>query len=312
MPDTAMDALRGQLEHLSTEAIGDHLDLDTMSTRELVDTMNDVNDSVAAAVAVAAPAVAAATDVIVERLQRGGRLIYIGAGTSGRLGILDASEIPPTFGTAPELVVGIIAGGDTAIRSAIENAEDDDTEGARAIADLDVGANDVVAGISASGRTPYVAGALREARRRGAATVAVANNTSSLIGSLSDVAIEVVTGPEFVAGSTRLKSGTAQKLVLNALTTVAMIRLGKVYGNLMVDLRATNAKLRARAQRTVMLATGVTHEQAASALEATEGRVKPAVLMCTAGVGSDEAVAAIDRHGGRLREALTELTSRET
>ncbi|WP_223692876.1 N-acetylmuramic acid 6-phosphate etherase [Leifsonia poae] len=298
------ELLRDELSALTTEAIREDLrDLDTLSTLRIVTLMNEQDQTVPPAVAAVLPQIAAAVDDIAERMRQGGRLIYIGAGTPGRLGILDASECPPTFNTDPSQVVGVIAGGDGAIRIAVENAEDDEQGGADALAELDVRAADVVVGISASGRTPYVVGALGFARDRGALTVALACNGGSTIGRGADHVIEVVVGPEVIAGSTRLKAATAQKLVLNMLSTITMVRLGKTYGNIMVDLRATNEKLRARAERTVMLATECSAAQAEDALARSNGSVKTAILMVLRGLTADQATTAISATTS-LREAL--------
>ncbi|WP_435870831.1 N-acetylmuramic acid 6-phosphate etherase [Leifsonia williamsii] len=300
VPDTrprgprSRDLLRDELATLTTESVDDRgRDLDTLSTARLVERMNDGDRGVPEAVSRALPAIGAAIDAITDRVRRGGRLIYVGAGTAGRLGIVDASECPPTFSVDPGLVVGVIAGGDPAIRTAVENAEDDEQGGADVLSELKLREADTVVGLSASGRTPYVAGALTSARSAGALTVAVACNAESVIGRMADHAIEVVVGPEFIAGSTRLKAGTAQKLVLNMISTITMVRLGKTYGNIMVDLQATKEKLRARAERTVMLVTDCTAEEAAAALSASAGSVKVAVLMLLRGVGAEQAQEAL-------------------
>ncbi|QIZ99939.1 N-acetylmuramic acid 6-phosphate etherase [Leifsonia sp. PS1209] len=288
------DLLLAELSTLTTEAIvEDGRDLDMLSTAGLVELMNEHDESVPPAVAVVLPTIAAAIDDIAARMRDGGRLIYIGAGTPGRLGIVDASECPPTFNVDPSLVVGIIAGGDGAIRTAVENAEDDPQGGADALSGIALTEMDVVVGISASGRTPYVVGALEYAAEIGALTVAIACNSNSTIGRVADHAIEVVVGPELIAGSTRLKAGTAQKLVLNMISTIAMIRLGKTYGNIMVDLRATNEKLRARAERTVMLVTDCTPAEAAETLAQSDGSVKIAILMLLRGLSADAARASM-------------------
>lgn len=300
-----MSELSKELAGLTTETANpEWSEIDTWPTEQLVEGMIEADAGLYQAVRACAPAITAAVDGIVARLERGGRLIYLGAGTSGRLGVLDASEIPPTYGTDPSLVVGVIAGGDVAIRNAVENAEDDVAGGAAAIADLGVGVADVVVGIASSGRTPYVLGALAEAGSRGALRVGLTNNAGSPVGAASDIAIEVVVGPEFVAGSTRLRSGTSQKLVLNMLSTLTMVKLGKTYGNLMVDLRATNEKLRVRAVRTVVAATGVPEAEAAAAVSGADGHVKTAILMVLTGLdaaAAKERLAAVD---GRLRDAL--------
>ncbi|WP_350348987.1 N-acetylmuramic acid 6-phosphate etherase [Agromyces sp. G08B096] len=299
------EALRDVLAELATEAVDDRLaDFDLRSTEAQVATMIEESAVAVSAVEAAGPQIAAAVDAVVARLRAGGRLIYTGAGTAGRLGVLDASEIPPTFGTDPALVVGVIAGGEAALRNAVENAEDDPELGAADLAAIGVGPGDAVVGISASGRTPYVVGALRHAASAGALTVALAGNRGSAIGAVADLAVEVEVGPEVVAGSTRLKAGTAQKLVLNAISTIAMVRLGKVHGNLMVEVQATNDKLRARAERIVMLATGVDAEAAAAALAATDGSVKAAILVTLTGVAPHLARAALEREDGVLRDAI--------
>ncbi|GAB3574807.1 N-acetylmuramic acid 6-phosphate etherase [Leifsonia lichenia] len=298
------DLLRAELSTLTTEAVvDDERDLDTLSTSDLVALMNNHDESVPPAVAAVLPTIAASIDDIADRMREGGRLIYIGAGTPGRLGIVDASECPPTFNVDPSLVVGIIAGGDGAIRTAVENAEDDPQGGADALTEIALTPLDIVVGISASGRTPYVVGALEHACGVGALTVAIACNSNSTIGGIADHAIEVVVGPELIAGSTRLKAGTAQKLVLNMISTIAMVRLGKTYGNIMVDLRATNEKLRARAERTVMLVTDCSPAEAAETLAQSDGSVKIAILMLLRGLSADDARASMET-APSLRAAL--------
>jgi len=298
------DLLRAELSTLTTEAVvDDERDLDTLSTADLVALMNNHDESVPPAVAAVLPTIATAIDGIADRMREGGRLIYIGAGTPGRLGIVDASECPPTFNVDPSLVVGIIAGGDGAIRTAVENAEDDPQGGADALTGIALTPLDIVVGISASGRTPYVVGALEYASGLGALTVAIACNSNSTIGGVADHAIEVVVGPELIAGSTRLKAGTAQKLVLNMISTIAMVRLGKTYGNIMVDLRATNEKLRARAERTVMLVTDCSPAEAAETLAQSDGSVKIAILMLLRGLSADDARASMET-APSLRAAL--------
>ncbi|MBM7505851.1 N-acetylmuramic acid 6-phosphate etherase [Agromyces aurantiacus] len=297
--------LRDLLDRLATEAVRDETaELDLLDTGAQLEALNAANDEALAAVRAAAPQIAAAVDAIVARLRKGGRLVYVGAGTAGRMGVLDASEIPPTFGTDPALVVGLIAGGDRALRHSVEDAEDDPGRGAADLEAIGVGAGDAVVGISASGRTPYVVGALAHAREAGALAVAFACNPDSEIARVADLAIETVVGPEVVTGSTRLKGGTAQKLVLNAVSTLAMVKLGKVHGNLMVDVRATNAKLRARAERIVRLATGVDADAAASALASCHGSVKAAILVTLTGVDPEVAIARLEREDGVLRAAL--------
>lgn len=304
-------SLRDELAALTTEAIDDSMgDLDMRSTEDLVLAMNAEDARVAAAVRAAAPSIARAVDGITERMQRGGRLVYIGAGTSGRLGVLDASECPPTFGVDPSRVVGLIAGGDRALRNSVEAAEDATAQGRATAAEAEVGADDVVVGIAASGRTPFVAGALEYAAGAGALTIALACNRRSRIGAIADIAIEVVVGPEFIAGSTRLKAGTAEKLVLNMLSTLTMVRLGKTYGNVMIDVRATNDKLRARAQRTVMAVTGCGVGEVSAALAEAGGSAKTATLMLLADISAAEAEARLRESAGHLRAALASAAPR--
>lgn len=305
---TGNDELRGTLEGLTTErADPAFADLDLLPTADQVALIAEQGRRAADAVAGEGESIGRAVDGIVARMRQGGRLIHIGAGTPGRLGVLDASEIPPTFGADPGLVVGIIAGGEQALRSAIENAEDDADAGAAALAAIEVGPLDSVVGISASGRTPYVIGALRAARERGALAISVANNRGAEMSAEADVAIEVVSGPELVAGSTRLNAGTAQKLVLNTLSTLAMVQLGKVYGNLMVDVQSTNEKLHARAERIVIHATGASPETAARALADAGGSVKVAVGIIAGEADADAVRTALDAADGRLRDALSAL-----
>ena len=305
---TGNDELRGTLEGLTTErADPAFADLDLLPTADQVALIAEQGRRAADAVAGEGESIGRAVDGIVARMRQGGRLIHIGAGTPGRLGVLDASEIPPTFGADPGLVVGIIAGGEHALRSAIENAEDDADAGAAALAAIEVGPLDSVVGISASGRTPYVIGALRAARERGALAISVANNRGAEMSAEADVAIEVVSGPELVAGSTRLNAGTAQKLVLNTLSTLAMVQLGKVYGNLMVDVQSTNEKLHARAERIVIHATGASPETAARALADAGGSVKVAVGIIAGQADADAVRTALDAADGRLRDALSAL-----
>ena len=281
------------------------LDIDSRATSEILAIMNVEDARVTDAVRAALPQIARVVDEIVSRWQRGGRLAYFGAGTSGRLGVLDASECPPTFSSPPELVQGFIAGGDGALRRAVEGAEDSLQLGAQDVAQAGIGVADVVVGLAASGTTPYVLGAVEEARRRGAFTAAITCNAGTPLAAAVDAPIEVVVGPEVVTGSTRLKAGTAQKLVLNMLTTASMIRSGKVYGNLMVDLNASNVKLRHRARRIVASATGLSEEDAAPYLEQTGYRAKPAILMILAHCSAPEATRRLETAGGMLRQALS-------
>ena len=249
-------------------------------------------------------AIAVAVERIAEALRKGHRLFYVGAGTSGRLGVLDAAECPPTFGTDPEMVQGIIAGGPVALTRAVEGAEDDAAAGRRDLEARGVGAGDVVVALSASGRTPYCLGALELAKEVGAFTVAVTCNPGSAMGAVADLAIEVVVGPEVLAGSTRMKAGTAQKMVLNMLSTAAMVRLGKCYGNLMVDVRPTNEKLVERARRIVMRVVGCDYETAAGLLERSGNQVKVAIVMGVTGLDAAAARQRLEEHGGFVRRVL--------
>ncbi|MFI9822788.1 N-acetylmuramic acid 6-phosphate etherase [Streptomyces sp. NPDC052013] len=297
--------LRTELESLTTEAFRPELaDIDRLPTLDIARLMNGEDATVPAAVAARLPEIAAAIDAVAERMARGGRLIYAGAGTAGRLGVLDASECPPTFNTAPTQVVGLIAGGPDAMITSVEGAEDSRELAESDLAALDLTADDTVVGISASGRTPYAVGAVEYARARGALTVGLACNPSSALAAAAEHGIEVVVGPELLTGSTRLKAGTAQKLVLNMLSTITMIRLGKTYGNLMVDVRASNAKLRARSHRIVALATGADDSAIDHALAATDGEVKPAILALLADIDAPTAARLLEETNGHLRAAL--------
>ncbi|WP_217146411.1 N-acetylmuramic acid 6-phosphate etherase [Streptomyces sp. AC627_RSS907] len=297
--------LRSQLETLTTEAFRPELaEIDRMPTVEIARLMNGEDTAVPAAVAERLPEIAAAIDAVAARMRRGGRLVYAGAGTAGRLGVLDASECPPTFNTAPGQVVGLIAGGPDAMVTSVEGAED---SAGLARTDLDALAltpDDTVVGVSASGRTPYAVGAVEHARALGALTIGLACNRGSALAAAAEHGIEVVTGPELITGSTRLKAGTAQKLVLNMLSTITMIRLGKTYGNLMVDVRASNEKLRARSRRIVALATGAPDDEIERALTATDGEVKNAILALLADVDGPTAARLLEDSGGHLRAAL--------
>jgi N-acetylmuramic acid 6-phosphate etherase len=281
--------------------------IDTLSSSAIVQLISDEDTKVALAVCRELPQIARAVDVIVERLRRGGRLLYFGAGTSGRLGVLDASEIPPTFSAPPTLVQGFIAGGDVALRRSVEAAEDDPEAGAQVVREADVSEADVVVGIAASGSTPWVLGAVAEARRRGGVTIALTCNPDSPLACLAEIIIAPLVGPEVIAGSSRMKAGTAQKMVLNMLSTAAMIRLGKVYGNLMVDVHPTNAKLRRRAVRILHEATGIDPKVAQHALDATGYEVKPALVMLLSGVDGDEARRRLAKAEGFVRRAVEDL-----
>jgi N-acetylmuramic acid 6-phosphate etherase len=276
--------------------------IDTASALEIVDLIGAEDATVPGAVARARTDIAKAIDFIEAAFRSGGRLVYVGAGTSGRLGVLDAAECPPTFGTPPEMVVGLIAGGADALVRSVEGAEDDTAAAQQAIDGLRVSSTDVVVGIAASGTTPYVQAALMRGHTRGARTalVSCSEPPPQLTGSC-DVFITVLVGPEVVTGSTRMKAGTATKLVLNTLSTGAMVRLGKTYGNLMVDLRAWNEKLIDRSQRIVMETTGLDRRSARAAIDAAEGSVKTAIVMARRGVGKGEAEQLLTQHAGRLR-----------
>lgn len=278
--------------------------LDALSVMEIVKKINEEDKKVALAVEQELEYVAKAVELIVESLENGGRLFYFGAGTSGRLGVLDAAECPPTFGTDPGLVQGVIAGGLGALVEAVEGAEDEPEWGREDVEKIGVRAGDVVVGIAASGRTPYVLGALTEAKKRGAKTVSLSCNRGAAISALADVAIAPVVGPEVITGSTRMKAGTAQKMVLNMLTTASMVRLGKVYGNLMVHVQATNSKLKERVKKIIYEATGCTRLEAVELAELAQGDARVGILMKWKGITADEARRQLDLAGGRIREAL--------
>lgn len=297
--------LREQLATMTTEAHRPELaDIDRLPTLDIARFMNAEDATVTTAVAARLPQIAAAIDGVAERMARGGRLVYAGAGTAGRLGILDASECPPTFNTDPARVVGLIAGGPDAMVTSVEGAEDSPELAEADLDALGLTADDTVVGISASGRTPYAVGAVTYARERGALTVGLSCNRGSALAAAAEHGIEVVVGPEFLTGSTRLKAGTAQKLVLNMLSTITMIRLGKTYGNLMVDVRASNEKLRARSRRIVAQVTGADDAAVERALAATDGEVKHAILVLLAGVDGPTAARLLDEADGHLRAAL--------
>ena len=280
------------------------MQLDTMSELEIVTTMNEEDARVPLAIAKKLPQIAQAAHWAAEAFEQGGRLFYMGAGTSGRLGVLDAAECPPTFGVAPGMVVGLIAGGEQAFLKAVEGAEDDRALGQSDLEAYGLNAKDVVIGIAASGRTPYVLGGLAYARSVGCRTAAIACNTGSEIGRAADLAIEVEVGPEVLTGSTRLKSGTAQKLILNMISTASMVRTGKVYQNLMVDVMQNNEKLHTRAENIVIDATGVTRPEARSAIDAAGGSVKVAITMLLADCSADEARSRLEKADGHVRAAI--------
>ena len=280
------------------------LQIDTLPTLDMLAVINSEDKKVPLAVEALLPTIAKVVDLVVEAFANGGRLIYCGAGTSGRLGILDASECPPTYGTPREQVVGLIAGGHTAILQAVENAEDNPQMGEQDLRDLRFSARDVLVGIAASGRTPYVLGAMAYARSLGATTAAISCNPNSEMGQAADIAIEALVGPEVVTGSSRMKAGTAQKLILNMITTGAMIRSGKVYSNLMVDVEATNAKLVQRQVNIVVEATECSPEQAEDALNQCQRHCKTAIVMILGGLSAPEASAVLSKNKGFIRQAL--------
>ncbi|HJR86034.1 MAG TPA: N-acetylmuramic acid 6-phosphate etherase [Acidimicrobiia bacterium] len=292
-----------ELADLITEQLRPELaDLDLRSTAELVRLMADDQKEALEAVAAAANSIAAAIDAVHTRLEGGGRLIYVGAGTAGRLGLLDAAECPPTFNT--DRVIALLAGGPAAFDVSREAVEDDAAAGANDVERLEISAADVVVGLSASGRTPYTIGAVARARELGAVTLGVSCNPDALLSRQVDYPIEVLVGPEAIAGSTRLKAGTAQKTVLNMISTITMIRLGKTFGNLMVDLRASNEKLRDRARRIVVQATGVDPKRVDQVLVEAQGEVKVAIVMVLAGLDAKRARQQLAAHGGMVRKAL--------
>lgn len=297
--------LRAQLATLTTEAFRPELaEIDQLPTQDIARIMNGEDGTVPAAVADKLPQISAAIDATAERMARGGRLIYAGAGTAGRLGVLDASECPPTFNTDPSEVIGLIAGGPSAMIKAVEGAEDSKELAAADLDELGLTADDTVVGISASGRTPYAIGAVEHARAKGALTLGLSCNAGSALAAAAEHGLEIVVGPELLTGSTRLKAGTAQKLVLNMLSTITMIRLGKTYGNLMVDVRASNEKLRARSRRIVSLATGASDQEIETALAATDGEVKNAILTILGEVDGPTAATLLADSRGHLRAAL--------
>ncbi len=294
-----------ELNGLTTEQRNPQtLDLDAMSTKEFLRVMNDEDQKVALAVREELDDIELASDLVVTALSDGGRLIYMGAGTSGRLGLLDAVECPPTFGTAPEVVVGLVAGGEKAFIKAAEGAEDSEKLAMKDLKAMQFNEKDVLIGIAASGRTPYCIGGFKYAKQVGARTVSIACNKHSKMGNLADVVIEVDLGPEVLTGSTRLKSGTAQKLILNMISTGAMIRIGKVYQNFMVDVQQTNEKLCLRAQNIVMDTTHCSRELAISTLDEADGSVKLAIVMILLHCTKDEAIQKLVESKGHIRQAL--------
>jgi N-acetylmuramic acid 6-phosphate etherase len=293
------------LEHLLTEQRNPASEgIDALPTDQILKIINDEDRKVADAVADELPSIARAVDGIVEAMERGGRLFYIGAGTSGRLGVLDASECLPTFSVAPELVQGIMAGGEEALSRSTEATEDDPSSGARDILERGFTGADVLVGIAASGRTPYVIGAVEEAKRRGALTIAITCTPDSELSRLVDIPIAPLPGPEILTGSTRLKAGTATKLVLNMLSTASFIRRGFVYDNLMVNVQPTNSKLVDRARRIVAQAVGMSYDEAGELLEAAGNVVRTAIVMGKAGVGRQEAEQRLESANGRVSQAI--------
>ncbi|OFQ20057.1 MULTISPECIES: N-acetylmuramic acid 6-phosphate etherase [Haemophilus] len=280
------------------------MNVDSLSALEIVQLMNDEDKQVPLAIEKCLPQIAQAVERIVAAFQKGGRLVYIGAGTSGRLGVLDASECPPTFGVSPEIVKGIIAGGERALRHPIEGAEDSKSQAVVDLQTIHFSSKDVLVGIAASGRTPYVIGALEYAKSLGSVTVSIASNPNSVMANIVDIAIDTVVGPEVLTGSSRLKSGTAQKLVLNMLTTASMILMGKCYQNLMVDVQASNEKLKARAIRIVMQATDCNKALAEDTLKQADQNAKLAIMMILSGLDRAQAEALLEKHQGKLQLAL--------
>ena len=278
--------------------------VDSLSALEIVQLMNEEDKQVPLAIEKCLPQIAQAVECIVAAFQQGGRLIYIGAGTSGRLGVLDASECPPTFGVSPEMVKGIIAGGERALRHPIEGAEDSKAQAVVDLQTIQFSSKDVLVGIAASGRTPYVIGALEYAKSLGSVTVSIASNPNSAMANIVDIAIDTVVGPEVLTGSSRLKSGTAQKLVLNMLTTASMILMGKCYQNLMVDVQASNEKLKTRAIRIVMQATDCDKALAEETLKQADQNAKLAIMMILSGLDRAQAEALLEKHHGKLQLAL--------
>ncbi|KAB1992440.1 N-acetylmuramic acid 6-phosphate etherase [Haemophilus parainfluenzae] len=278
--------------------------VDSLSALEIVQLMNQEDKQVPLAIEKCLPQIAQAVECVVAAFQQDGRLVYIGAGTSGRLGVLDASECPPTFGVSPEMVKGIIAGGERALRHPIEGAEDSKAQAVIDLQTIHFSSKDVLVGIAASGRTPYVIGALEYAKSLGSVTVSIASNPNSAMANIVDIAIDTVVGPEVLTGSSRLKSGTAQKLVLNMLTTASMILMGKCYQNLMVDVQASNEKLKARAIRIVMQATDCDKALAEETLKQADQNAKLAIMMILSGLDRAQAETLLEKHQGKLQLAL--------
>lgn len=299
------------MENITEQRNPASMNLDRMSTKEILLLMNEQDYIVAEAIHEALPAIEKLIDAVVESFRNGGRLIYIGAGTSGRLGILDAVECVPTFGTSPDQVIGLIAGGESAIRLAVEGAEDSEELAIEDLKGIHLNDKDIVVGIAASGRTPYVIGGLKYATEVGAITGSLSNNKGTKISALSDHPIEINTGPEILTGSTRLKAGTGQKLVLNMISTVSMVKTGKIYENLMVNVQATNDKLVDRSKRIIVEATGVSYEKAEEVYAVAQS-VKTAIVMILAGTTKEEAEEALADTNGLIYETLQKLSSKAT
>lgn len=296
------------LRNMTTEARNiNTMDLDLMTPLEIVTAMNKEDANVPKAIETVLPEIAQAVSAVEEAFNNNGRLFYIGAGTSGRLGVLDASECPPTFSVSPDLVIGLIAGGDSALRYPIEGAEDNEELCEKDLISKNLSEKDVVVGIAASGRTPYVVGGLRYAKKIGCKTIAISCNRNSIVGKMADIAIEVEVGPEVLTGSTRLKAGTAQKLILNMISTGAMVRTGKVYQNLMVNVQISNNKLSTRAENIVMDATGVSREKAQEVIGIAGGNVKIAITMILADCDCETATHLLKVNNGHVRDAITNL-----
>lgn len=304
-----LDQESQRLSQLGTERRNERTqEMDTLSTSELLSVLHQENHSVASSIDPLLPVLAKLVDAIAERLQKGGRIIYVGAGTSGRLGVLDASECPPTFGVSPDMVQGMIAGGNVALVSSIEGAEDNTEQGAHDLAERNPGPNDTVIGIAASGRTPYVIGSVDYARSKGCLTAGITNVAQSKLAEHVDYPLEAVTGAEPLTGSTRLKAGTAQKLLLNLISTAVMVRLGKVYQNLMVDVKATNDKLKNRAIRIVQEVTGAPPDVCRDALDKSNWHSKTAIVSIELNVSAEEASKLLAVSNGHLRQALVSKT----
>src|SRR5690242_7104871 len=307
-PDRSEQSERSLHQLVTEQSNAASVEIDQMTPLQIVQLMNMEDAGVAAAVANELPSIAAAVEAIAARLRNGGRLIYLGAGTSGRLGALDAVECPPTFDISPDIIIGCIAGGSFALAQAAEDLEDSVEAGSADIESLNGGSGDVLVGITASGRTPYVLGAVASARERGMLVVGLACNAKTPLHDVVDIMIAPDVGPEVIAGSTRLKAGTAQKMVLNMLSTATMVRLGKTFGNLMVDVRATNEKLRERALSVLAQATGLSCARCEEELAAANGELKTAILSVRANLSPESARGRLARHGGVLRAALEDAS----